>query len=100
MVWVKLHMVIEHHEKPVPQNFSDFFITLAIRTVVALDELHVQQRRFLGVEITVQDQVVIVNAEEFLVVKIHSSPHVFMCREEFGLGEISIQTKFFSRACM
>ena len=67
---------------------------------MALDELHVQKRRFLGVEIAVQDQVVIVNAEEFLVVKIHSCLHVLVSWEEFGLGQISIQTKFFSRACM
>ena len=90
MVWVELYMIVEHHEKPIPQNSCDFFLTLAIRAVVALDELYVQKRRFLGVEITVQDQVVIVNAQEFLVVKIHSCLHVLVSWKEFGLRQIPV----------
>ena len=67
---------------------------------MALDELHIQKRRFLGVEITVQDQLLIINAEEFLVVEIDTMPHILESRVESGLGQISVQTKFFPRTCV
>ena len=88
-------MVVDHQEIPAPQKVCDFFLALAVRAIVALDKLHIQKRRLLRVEITVQDQLLIINAKEFLVVKIDTVSHVLVSWVKSGLGQISVKTKLF-----
>ena len=56
------------NEVLVAKKCLDFCITLAVRTVVAFYELHVQISCFHRVEVAKDEEIVVINADKFLLI--------------------------------
>ena len=95
---VKPDLVVYDQKELVSHEVCDFLVTLAIKTIMAFDELDVELARLVRVVISVSVQVLRIHTQHLLVVKVDGPLRRFIGGEERCLASVLSKTKFFPRA--